>query len=287
MSCYLKQASDIIPQRLFVPLIVIAIILYPWVTFADEVDGVADYAYSVFVGTGKYSIHDRTIYVLRAPLEFDIHEFDYKSDQKLALKLLAPVAVGFTYFDTLEELPDIDVNDIQTISVVPGLELSVPLDEHWQLKPFVQVGFGMDTKSDSESFVWGTGVRARATYGEESRWLIGGEFLWAGNNPNGSDSTTSFSRLGLGLEYKISSNLVVFNRSISWHLRAFQWYFSEAMTFEEPVLPFKLNYATEVGLSFGLDRPIRMLGYNFTQLGVGYEWSDGYEAVTFFTTFPF
>ena len=117
--------------------------------------------------------------------------------------------------------------------------------------------------------------------------MVGGEFLWAGNNPTGSDSTTSFSRLGLGVEYKIPSNFVVSDRSISWHLRAFQWYFSDAMTFEEPVLPFKLNHTTEVGLSFGLDRPIRMLGYDFTQLGVGYEWSDGFEAVTFFTTFPF
>lgn len=275
------------PQRLFFPLAALAIVLCPCTIFADEVDGVANYAYSVFMGTGKYSIQDRTIYIVRAPFEFDIYEFDYKSDQKLDLILLAPVAIGVTNFDTLDELPELDVNDIQTLSFVPGLELSLPLDEHWQLKPFAQIGFGIDTKSDSKSFVWGTGVRTRGTYGEGSRWLIGGEFLWAGNNPNSSDPTTSFGRLGLGVEYKIPSNLVVFDRSISWHLRAFQWYFSDPMNFEEPVQPFELNHSTEVGLSFSLDRPVRMLGYDFTQLGVGYEWSGGFEAVTFFTTFPF
>ena len=247
----------------------------------------ANYAYSVFVGTGKYSIQDRTIYIVNAPLEFDIYEIDTKSDKKIDLKLLAPVAIGVTYFETLDDLADLDVNDLQTLSFAPGLEISVPLNEHWQLKPFAQVGYGMDAKSDSESFIWGAGVRTRATYGEASRWIVGGEFLWAGNNPNGSDPTTSFSRLGLGVEYKIPSNIVVFNRAISWHLRAFQRYFSDAVIFKEPVLPFQLNRSTEVGVSFGLDRPIRMLGYDFTQLGMGYEWSDGFEAVKFFTTFPF
>lgn len=274
-------------QRFFAPLAALAIALCPCLTFADKVDGVANYAYSVFVGTGKYSIQDRTIYIVNAPLEFDIYEIDTKSDKKIDLKLLAPVAIGVTYFETLDDLADLDVNDLQTLSFAPGLEISVPLNEHWQLKPFAQVGYGMDAKSDSESFIWGAGVRTRATYGEASRWIVGGEFLWAGNNPNGSDPTTSFSRLGLGVEYKIPSNIVVFNRAISWHLRAFQWYFSDAVIFKEPVLPFQLNRSTEVGVSFGLDRPIRMLGYDFTQLGMGYEWSDGFEAVKFFTTFPF
>jgi hypothetical protein len=276
---------NIFPHK---PLLAIfAILSIPCIASADEVDGVADYAYSVFVGTGKYTIQDRTIYIFRAPLEFELYEFDYGVDQKLGLKLLAPVAIGVTEFDTLDELPELDVNDIQTISFVPGLELSIPLNERWKLKPFAQLGFGMDTQSDSESFVWGAGARTQGTYGDDSRWLVGGEFLWAGNNPNGDESTTNFNRLGLGVEYKIPTSLSVFERSISWHLRAVQWYFSDEMTFEEPVLPFNLNNATEVGLSFGLDRPIRMLGYDFTQLGVGYEWSSGYEAITFFTTFPF
>ncbi|RLA40412.1 MAG: hypothetical protein DRR06_17505 [Gammaproteobacteria bacterium] len=274
-------------QRFTYTLAVFAISSFFGAASAENVDGVADYAYSVFVGTGKYSIQDRTIYVLRVPLEFDIYEFDYGPDKKLGLKLLAPGAIGVTNFDSFEELPELDVNDIQTLSFVPGLELSIPLNEHWQLKPFAQIGFGMDTKSDSESFIWGAGVRSRATYGDDSRWMLGGEFLWAGNNPNGGDSTTSFSRLGLGVEYKIPTNISVFERSISWHLRAFQWYFSDTKTFREPLLPFKLNNSTEVGISFGLDRPIRMLGYDFSQFGVGYEWSGDFEAITVFTTFPF
>jgi hypothetical protein len=256
-------------------------------SLSSEVNGVANYAYSVFAGTGRYVVEDRIIYIFRMPLEFDIKDVDYEEGHKVGLKLLVPVAFGVTNFETIEELPELDVSDIQTVSVVPGLEMPIALDKHWQLKPFVQAGFGIDAKSDSKSFVWGAGVRTRGTYGDDSRWKVGGEYLWAGNNPNGDDPTTSFSRLGIGVEYKIPTNWSVGDRYISWHLRAIQWYFTDAVDFEEPVLPSRLKSATELGLSFGLSRPVQFLGHGFTQFGVGYEWDSDIKAITFFTTFPF
>jgi hypothetical protein len=266
--------------------LLIALTVSP-ISLSSEVDGVANYAYSVFVGTGKYKVEDRTIYVFSAPLEFDIKEIDYDKGHNVGLKLLVPVAVGVTNFEFIEELPEFDVNDIQTVSVVPGLEIPIALSKRWQLKPFVQAGFGVDAKSDSYSFVWGAGARTRGTYGDDSRWKVGGEYLWAGNNPSGDNSTTSFGRLGIGVEYKIPTTWSVGDRYISWHLRALQRYFTDAVDFEEPVLPSKLKSATELGLSFGLSRPIRVLGYDFTQLGVGYEWASDIKAIKFFTTFPF
>jgi hypothetical protein len=141
--------------------------------------------------------------------------------------------------------------------------------------------------SDSDSFIWGTGVRTSATYGEESKWIFGGEFLLAGHNPRGDDPSTRFSRWGIGVEYKFPTNWSVFDRDVSLHLRAIRWNFTNPVEFENPVQSYDLHYSTEVGLSFGLSRPINMLGYNFTQLGVGYEKGDEFKAIKFFTTFPF
>jgi hypothetical protein len=257
------------------------------ISFSSEVDGVANYAYSVFVGTGKYEVEDRIIYIFRAPLEFDIKEVDYDEGINVGLKLLVPVAIGVTDFEYIEELPEFDVNDIQTVSVVPGVEIPIALDSRWQLKPFLQAGIGMDAKSDSRSFIWGAGVRTRGTYGVDSRWKVGGEYLWAGNNPNGEEPTTKFNRLGIGVEYKIPTSWSVSGRYVSWHLRAMQWHFTEAVEFKEPALRSKLDSSTELGLSFGLSSPVRVLGYGFTQLGVGYEWANDFNAIKIFTTFPF
>jgi hypothetical protein len=265
----------------------LAILFSTFSSKGEELDGVANYAYAVFTGTGKYNLGDRDIYIFNMPLEFNINEVDYDSGDRVGLRLLASLAVGITDFETIDELPDISVDDLQTFSFVPGVEIPVALNDHWQIKPFFQLGYGVDMKSDSRSFIWGTGVRTSAKYGESSKWIIGGEFLWAGNNPNGDDPTTSFSRLGVGFEYKILTNWTVFDRHVSWHVRGIHWNYTNAVDFEAPVVPFKLNRSNEIGLSFGLSRPINMLGYGFTQLGIGYEKADGYDAIKFFTTFPF
>lgn len=268
-------------------LILLAALTVSPFSFSSEVDGVANYAYSVFVGTGKYEVEDRVIYIFRAPLEFNLKDVDYDEGQNVGLRLLVPVAIGVTDFEYIEELPEFDVNDIQTVSVVPGLEIPIALDSRWQLKPFVQAGFGADAKSDSKSFIWGAGARTRGTYGDDGRWKVGGEYLWAGNKPNGDAPTTKFNRLGIGVEYKIPTNWSVSGRYISWNLRAMKWYFTDAVVFKEPALRSKLDSASELGVSFSLSKPVRVLGYNFTQLGVGYEWANDFTALKFFTTFPF
>ncbi|MEH6593635.1 MAG: hypothetical protein V7746_25430 [Halioglobus sp.] len=275
-------------QRLNSTLLVFTLVFCASLSTADEVDGVTNYAYAVFVGTGKYSVSDRDIYIFRAPLSFDLEEIDLEAGDNTGIRLLAPVAIGLTNFEHLDELPELDVKDLQSISFVPGVEVPIALDQHWLLNPFVQAGFGVDTKSDSESFIWGAGIRTSARFGDEARWIVGAEFLRAGNNPtSGDDPSTSFSRLGLGTEYKIPTNWLVFDRYVSWHLRAIHWYFSDPVVFDEPLVRFELNDSTEVGLSLGLSRPINLWGYDLTQMGVGYEWATDYKAIKFFTTFPF
>ncbi|MEH6581277.1 MAG: hypothetical protein V7754_05020 [Halioglobus sp.] len=274
-------------QRLNSILFSFTLFFCPSLSSAEEVNGVGNYAYAVFVGTGIYSVDDRDIYIVRAPLSFDLEEIDLEAGESTGIRLLAPVAVGLTNYELLDELPELDVEDLQSISFVPGLEVPIALAENWLLNPFVQAGFGVDTKSDAESFIWGAGIRTSARFGDESRWIVGGEFLKAGDNPTNDDPSTSFSRLGLGAEYKIPTNWLVFDRYISWHFRAIQWYFSDPVVFDEPLERFELNDSTEVGLSLGLSRPINMWGYDLTQMGVGYEWASDFKAVKFFTTFPF
>lgn len=257
------------------------------VASGEDIDGVANYAYSVFVGTGRYAIQDRVIYVFRAPLAMNIRDIDLEADRNVGVRLLAPFAIGVTDYEKLEDFPELVVESLQTISIVPGVEVPIALSDHWRVAPFAQAGAGMDVKSDSRSFIWGAGVRLRGEYGEASRWKVGGEFLWAGNDPNKDDPTTRFSRWGLGAEYKIPTKMMVADRYISWHIRAIQWYFTDAVDFEKPLLSSGINRSHELGLSFGLSHPVRVLGYDFTQLGVGYEWSKDLSAVKFFTTFPF
>jgi hypothetical protein len=192
-----------------------------------------------------------------------------------------------TNFERFDELPDLDVDSLQTMSFVPGLEIPIELTRHWQLKPFAQTGLGIDAKSDSTTFIWGTGVRTRFTFSEESNWIVGGEFLWAGNNPNGDEASNDFRRWGIGVEYKYATNWSIFDRLVSWHLRAIRWQITDPVEFAKPLFTYKLDSSTEIGLSLGLSRPVKLFGYNFSQLGIGYAKADGYDAIKIFARFPF
>jgi hypothetical protein len=254
---------------------------------ALEEEGTANYAYAVFVGTGKYRIGDRSIYVLRAPLAFVLKDPDFETRQ-IGYKLLVPAAVGLTDFDTIDELPDLRVGDVQTGSVVPGLEAQIPVRENWLIKPFGQAGLGWDMKNSDNSFVWGAGSRTRAWFGSNEKWLIGGELLWAGNHPKREDEpNTSFSRWSVGTEYKLQTNWRPFGHRVSFHGRLIGWWYKDVVEFLAPPKESEIRRTTEVGLSFGINPPINMLGYKFRQGGIGYEFSDELKAVKLFTTFPF
>jgi hypothetical protein len=267
-------------------LLMLAAMVIPSAGWAAE-SGVPNFAYSTFTGTGVYEINDRTIYVFRAPLYFDLSEIDIENDQTTGVRLLLPVAVGVTQFDGDDDIGDFNGEDIQSFSIVPGLEFPIALSSEWQLSPFAQYGVGVDAKSDYESTIWGTGVRTRWQPGSAPNWLVGGEFLWAGNNPRDDRSTTDFTRWGLGTEYRLGTEQVLMGRKLSWHFRLMRWYFSDVVEFEQPMKVEELNSTTEVGVSVGVNKPFNILGYQAQQLGIGYEWADNFRAITFFTTFPF
>jgi hypothetical protein len=267
-------------------LLMLAAMVMPSTSWTAD-SGTPNFAYSIFAGTGVYEINDRTIYVIRAPLSFDLVEIDAENKQTTGVRLLVPFAVGVTQFEDDDDIDDFNAEDIQSFSIVPGLEIPIALSSEWQLSPFAQIGVGIDAKSDSASAIWGSGVRTRWQPATAPNWLFGGEFLWAGNNPNNDQSATDFTRWGLGTEYRQETEQVLFGRKLSWHFRLMQWYFSDAIEFEQPQKTFELNSATEVGVSVGVNKPFNILGYQAQQLGIGYEWADNYRAITFFTTFPF
>lgn len=254
---------------------------------AQESDsGVANYAYSIFVGTGRYNITDRTIYVVRMPLEFQLSEPDY-ADYRLGYALMVPLSVGITNFDDFRDLPEFDIDSLQTVSFAPGVEIQVPAAENWLVKPFAQAGLGWDMQSSTHSIIWGAGARTRAWFGENQNLLVGGELLWAGNNPNNEEPDTRFTRLALGAEYKWQTNWEPFGRRVSLHTRVIQWIYGDGLRLEPPIERVNIDNATEIGVSFGISPPINILGYKFRQGGIGYERSDEYNAITLFTTFPF
>jgi hypothetical protein len=255
---------------------------------AQETDkGFANYAYAIFVGTGKYDVGDRTIYVIRAPMYWNLVEPDFES-RRTGYRLLLPASIGITDFDDFSDLPELDIDTLQTLVFTPGLELQIPLEANWLLKPFAQAGMGWDLKSSSQSFIWGAGGRTRAWFDDDQRWLVGGELLFSGNKPNsGDDNDSRFSRISVGAEYKWQTNQAIFGRRLAWHARLIQYIYADKADFPPPPDTEQLGRSTEVGISASIDPPITVFGFDYSQWGVSYEKSDLGAAIKLITTFPF
>jgi len=251
-------------------------------------DGVSsfNYSYSIFVGTGAYQFNDSTIYIVRVPVELDLVEPDFEQG-KVGYRLLLPMSVGVANINEIDDIPDIRFSDAQTFAVTPGIELLIPIRRNWLLKPYMQAGVGWDMTTSARSGIFGAGSRVRGWYGRDQRLLVGGEFLWARNSPNKGLPTSSFSRWGLGAEYKIPTKWYAFGRNLSLHGRVLQYFFGNPVNFEDQLDEFKVKYSTELGISVGLDKPINIFGYKFRQGGIGFERAGEYKAIKLFTTFPF
>lgn len=253
---------------------------------SQEAEGVANYAYAIFFGTGKYSVSDRNIYVLRAPLVFTLREPDY-AHGKAGLRLLVPAAAGITDFDEFTDIPGLRVDDLQTASVAPGIEAQIPIKENWLLSPFGQAGLGWDFNSSENSLIWGVGARSRAWFGEGQRFVLGGEILWAGNRPNTAQPNTRFSRVAIGGEYKWPTRWSAFGRRLHLLPRLVQTFYLDPADIDQPRDTTRINRSTEIGLSLGLETPLVILGYPFVQGGISVEFADGVKAIKLITRFPY
>ena len=129
---FLKRTNGTILQRLLLIVAAITTSLSASTSYAGDEDGVANYAYAVFAGTGKYSILDRTIYIVSMPLAYNIKKNRHVGKYKIGFKVLLPVAIGVTNFERFDELPDLDIDSLQTMSFVRGLEIPIGMIRYCQ-----------------------------------------------------------------------------------------------------------------------------------------------------------
>lgn len=255
-------------------------------TGIQEPPGDASHAYAVFIRTGLYKLDDRQIFVLRIPVSRQLR--DLKPDQ-MGVKLLLPAAIGAQNFDDLTDLPGLKIDDLQTISFVPGVELQFQPSPRWQVKPFAQAGVAWESESGEVDYVYGLGVRSNYVIPKgDSQFEIGGEYLLAGDGASdGGDST--INRLSLGVEYKHPLRWTMFNRKTSMHWRLIAYNYIGGLTIKSfpDAGSYTIDSEVEIGFALSVDPVVKILGISASHLGLGFRFSDNTRAIVIQTKFPF
>ena len=76
------------------------------------------------------------------------------------VRLTFPVSVSAIRITSTSDLDRL-VKGLELASIVPGLELEIPIEPRLRLRPFAEVGFGNSTEDSRTEVLYGAGVRAR------------------------------------------------------------------------------------------------------------------------------
>ena len=113
---------------------------------ALNADDLTNFAFARYLGSGFYTTGDIRIFVLQLPLTSQLKPL---TRDEYGLVLQYPLTLGFTdvSFEGIADGNIPDINDVATLSFVPGLEFQYQVLDNWMLAPFADLGFAHDLGS--------------------------------------------------------------------------------------------------------------------------------------------
>jgi|MudIll2142460700_1097286.scaffolds.fasta_scaffold00870_4 hypothetical protein len=256
---------------------------------AETVGTLFNWYYATSFGTGAYTVGDTVVTVLTLPLGYTLREPDA---EHWGIRLTLPASLALGSFDLYNPaLDQIDDINLAAWSVLPGLELTIPLAPHWRVNPFANVGWAQERETRGGAALYQAGVSTlyavpEITYPEIA---IGARYLYAGYRSEGADSEPiSMAALGLGATFPTSWTLAhgrQVNVGLHWIGRN---YFSD-LRFRLPAFGYtEIHGEHEIGVVLGLRPAVKVLGVPFNRIGFSYVMANnGLRGVRLVTEFPF
>lgn len=251
---------------------------------AKQAGELAHYAYGNLFGTGFYQLDDRSVAIIRVPIGFQLRE---PTREKFGMRLEIPTAIGLYNFE-FDGVPELDLNSLATISVLPGIVFNFLVRERWELDPAVYLGYGRDLSNKIDSVIYGGGLTSRYKFNvREPQLTFGSDLIFNGYNPE-NGSSRLINRLGLGLDAKVPIRLTIGDNRIFVGTYAIVYHYLNELDFRTiDDQEIELRNEFEIGIALGKDPAFKMLGFSFDRIGVAYRFSDETDAVLLVTGFPF
>ena len=261
-------------------LIAALLILAPAVVTAQATEPTPHWAYSAYFGTGWYRVTgDRDVYVFRMTARWDWSEasLDADGNRKLGFYFKAPVSVGLDNFSYDDVLAAVDVENVSFLSANPGLDIEIPINSDWSLRPYVSVGYGHALGSGESAWTYWAGIKSRLV-------LPSGRFDWrflsqvgfVGYTPHAGPSDMFWPvTVSLEMDSPVGSSDDPDNQML------LRWYtsytvFGDDLEFTgNPIMNEPITDNWEIGVALGRrDTPIRIWFLKFDRLGLGYRTSS-------------
>ncbi len=209
-----------------------------------------NYVYAADLGFGGYSLAGLSADIYTLPLAYTLPGNLWNG---WTVRLLAPVQGGLYSF----RATDTDGRRItlkqQSLSVVPGAELEIPIGERVALKPFAQVGV--------DHAIYRTGARAVAQWRSGAyTYSLGNGVVFAGDKTLGPGFNERYVALQIGGEVRHPLGFKIGEWAPDLGLYAGTYYYPEPLVFSRFLRsPLRVANQGEIAFSIGSAAPFRIL----------------------------
>jgi hypothetical protein len=284
----LRMSQLFSKQRIAGPLVIFCLVtgIAPCLqTPAAAEETSVNYSYFSEFGTGAYDTDDRTGTAVNIPFS---HQLRPIQDSQSGLKLLLPITVGILSVNPTDATGTAVPTDFSILSVVPGLEIQIPVHQNWTLKPFGKIGIAWNTSGDESALVYSTGLKSSVEFPwRDFIFTLGNALILDGDKVSGEERN-DFTSVAIGLDAFYPLGMALRGRET--HIGGWigYYYYLDDLAFERAGMePLRVDHEFEIAITFGTYTPIPFGFLKFRRIGIAYRFSGDLKVYRLVFEFPF
>lgn len=255
--------------------------------------------YVVQFGFGSYDIGGLSANTYRIPLT---HTFTLGAE-KDAWRLTLTGYLGYCHINFETRLLGPKLTATQEYAfVLPHVELQIPLQQGWVIKPYLAAGFGYafngsvalegygkESLNNGYDFLYTAGVSNLVVIPlQEFSMSFGTRLGWAEEKPFGGGKSQGFATFQTGLEARHPIGLSLMDHPLDLAGSFIYYKFFPAAQFTIPnQSPLEVSNQYEFGTDLGFAKPTRLWIFDNPRIGISYRFGDGLEGFRVNMGFPF
>jgi hypothetical protein len=210
-----------------------------------------NFSFGNYLGTGFYASGGGEVFILRIPLSTTLRPMT-SNDSGWILNY--PITVGVANIDRIVDGESPGLEDVGTISLVPGIEYHYPVLYNWQLVPFFDLGIARDLANNVNIRVLGSGVKSFATFDfDRNRLTLGNRFLYADQRNLETGNNSNFAVFETALDYNIPTDFTIHGTYIDYSLYYINYYYlKDLVVVDNLENSISLENKNEIGFTFRL-----------------------------------
>lgn len=207
-----------------------------------------------------------------------------KSQRQALFEFKLPITFGVYDFDWAEVIGGNIPDRLSQVSIVPGIEVEIPMSRRWTIRPLAHLGYGIEADGENAAWIYWLALKSQLTFKiKEFNLFLLNSLGWYGFAP---DKGNAQRLAGLTTGFEGHYPLRFLNAEDPWYIKAHIlnfWYLNDIeVVSPEGTEPLTIDAEWEFALALGKQKRIKIWIFSFDRIGLAYRFSDIIKGVRFY-----